>query len=71
METVVTWFGSGFAFAFGMLCGAALFGLVIGRSKKEGIKAAELLEERNEIGREQLALLNRIASAVEGMERGF
>lgn len=67
MATILVWLGSGFAFAFGIGVGAWMMRMSSGSKEAISIneKANLALLKRNEIGREQLAILERIASAIE------
>lgn len=71
VTTILVWLGSGFAFAFGMAVGAALM-----RRKptdyqeviKKSHRANELLQQRNDIGEQQVQALRKIWKAIkEGM----
>jgi hypothetical protein len=68
MTTILVWLGSGFAFAVGVGFGAWLMRSTWKRPKdvlEVEKKATEALLERNEIGRDQVEALDRIASALE------
>lgn len=67
MATILIWLGSGFAFAVGVVFGAWLMRRANGSADAVEVnrKANEALQERNQIGREQVAALERIASALE------
>ena len=68
MTTILIWLGSGFAFSAGVCFGAWLMRATWKRPKDVldvERKATEALLERNEIGREQVAALERIAATLE------
>jgi len=67
MVTILIWLGSGFAFAVGIFFGAWAMRKAGGGldAVKVNEKANEALQERNTIGREQVAALERIAEVLE------
>ena len=66
METVLIWFGSGFAFSVGVVVGAFLFCRVSKRQTEVERKVNDLLEARNRIGQEQVLAMSEIADAIRG-----
>lgn len=68
MTTVMIWLGSGFAFSVGVLFGAWIIRSSWKPSpemRESNDKATAALRERNEIGRLQVAILERIAATME------
>lgn len=64
MTTILIWLGSGFAFAVGVCVGVWLMTVRDRSLKRAGDSAQEatdLLRERNEIGKRQLAALETLA----------
>jgi len=61
---VLTWLGSGFAFAIGITCGAWMMRAVSkdehAESKSRMDRSIDLIEERNKIAQQQLDCLNEI-----------
>ena len=66
METVLIWFGSGFAFAAGVVVGAFLFRTAGKEQTEVERKVNDLLQERNRIGHEQVLAMSEIADAIRG-----
>ena len=74
METILIWLGSGFAFAVGVVFGAFLMRSVLknrsdstDRQTELMQASADLLKERNDIGRETAATMNKIFYCLDEM----
>ena len=65
MIDILIWLGSGFAFALGICVGAWAMRATFPKDSRNLDNANDLLRERNEIGRRQVAALERIASKLE------
>lgn len=62
--TILIWLGSGFAFSVGFLVGVIIAGSMLKKEKpvdQISERVNHLLEQRNQIGREQADALKRIA----------
>lgn len=62
--TIMVWLGSGFAFSVGFLIGVIIAGSMLKKEKRAdqiSERVNHLLEQRNQIGREQADALKRIA----------
>ena len=68
--TFLLWLGSGFAFAVGVCCGVFAIKWASKHPLNDSVddtnrQSLNALKERNEISREQVEALERIASAIE------
>ena len=71
MTTVLIWLGSGFAFGAGTIVGMRLFAIPSKVAKDRAqyeLDSLTAMQERNALDREKVELIERVASALEGME---
>ena len=71
MTTVLIWMGSGFAFGAGTIVGMRLFAIPSKVAKDRAqyeLDSLTAMQERNALDREKVELIERVASALEGME---
>ena len=71
MTTVLIWLGSGFAFGAGTIVGMRLFSVPSKVAKDRAqyeLDSLTAMQERNALDREKVELIERVASALEGME---
>ena len=67
--TILIWFGSGFAFAFGVFCGMLMIAMAKPRADPYQQRTVELMENRNNLDEQKVEAMRRIVDELAAIER--